>query len=188
MTARPLDSEGPRRSSTRHRWRTTVSVGGAYSRSSAASALGSTGHIAAVTVFILAAGEVAGSSALAGAPTAAVVLGAAAGAALLSQVMARRGRQVGLTAGYALGMVGALIATVGVVAVSLPMLLAGMVLIGFGNASDQLSRYAAADMYPRRARRRPSGSSSGRRRWAPSWDRTSSHRAALSRPRWGCRS
>jgi MFS family permease len=111
-------------------------------------ALGSTGHIAAATVAAIAARHIAGSSAWSGAPGAAVVLGAAVGAVALSQAMVRRGRRFGLVAGYALGVVGALVAAGGVVAASLPVLLVGTFLIGFGNASNQLSRYTAADLVP----------------------------------------
>jgi MFS family permease len=111
-------------------------------------ALGSTGHIAAATVATIAAKHIAGTSAWSGAPGAAVVLGAAVGAVTLSQVMVRRGRRFGLVAGYVLGVVGALVATSGVIVASLPILLAGTFLIGFGNASNQLSRYTAADLVP----------------------------------------
>ncbi|HEX2756658.1 MAG TPA: MFS transporter [Candidatus Limnocylindrales bacterium] len=111
-------------------------------------ALGSTGHIAASTVSTIAAQQIAGSTAWSGAPGAAVVLGAAIGAVALSQLMVRSGRRVGLATGYGIGVVGAFIATLAVVASSMPMLLAGTVLIGFGNASNQLSRYVAADLYP----------------------------------------
>lgn len=111
-------------------------------------ALGSTGHIAAITVATIVARELAGTAELSGAPGAAVVLGAAVGAVVLSAIMVRRGRRTGLAAGYATGVGGALLATVAIVAGSLPLLLVGTVLIGFGNASNQLSRYAAADLYP----------------------------------------
>jgi MFS family permease len=111
-------------------------------------ALGSTGHIAAVTVATIAAGDLAGSDALAGAPGAAIVLGAAIGSTLLSRLMVRRGRRIGLTAGYAIGVGGAFIATGAIVAHLLPLLLIGTLFIGFGNSSNQLSRYAAADLYP----------------------------------------
>src|SRR5215216_3936695 len=109
-------------------------------------ALGSTGHIAAVTVATIIAKEMLGSEAFAGAPGATVVLGAALGAVLLSALMARRGRRVGLTAGYTIGVVGALVATVSVLTMSFPLLLLGTLLIGFGNSSNSLSRYTAADM------------------------------------------
>jgi MFS family permease len=111
-------------------------------------ALGSTGHIAAVTVTSLVAQDIGGNRSLAGVPAAAVVLGAALGATTLGAVMGRWGRRRGLAAGYGIGVVGALVAIVGIVAVSLPIVLVGSLAIGFGNSSNQLSRYAAADMYP----------------------------------------
>lgn len=111
-------------------------------------ALGSTGHIAAVTVATIVADELAGSSAWSGAPGATVVLGAALGAALLTALMTRRGRRAGLAAGYAVGVLGALVATAAIVVGSLPLLLLGTVLIGFGNSSNQLSRYVSADLVP----------------------------------------
>ena len=112
-------------------------------------ALGSTGHIAAVTVATIVATHIAGGTTIwSGAPTATVVLGAAAGASVLSWLMVRRGRRAGLATGYLVSVIGALIATTSVVILSLPLLLIGTVLIGFGNASNQLSRYVAADLAP----------------------------------------
>lgn len=115
-------------------------------------ALGSTGHIAAVTVATIAAQELAGTSAWAGIPGAAVVLGAAAGAPILAGVMARTDRRrTGLVTGYAIGVTGALLAVLALVIRSFPLLLAATVLVGFGNAANNLSRYAAADLVePRR--------------------------------------
>ena len=110
--------------------------------------LGSTGNIAAVTVGTIAAADLSGSTALSGAPGATVVLGSAAGSWLLSSLMLRRGRRAGLATGYALGVLGAILAVVAVVSRTLPLLFVGTTLIGFGSSSNQLSRYAAADMYP----------------------------------------
>ena len=110
-------------------------------------ALGSTGHIAASTVSSIAAQHIAGSTAWSGVPGAAVVLGAALGAVTLSQLMVRVGRRTGLAAGYGIGVLGALVATLAVIGASFPLLLVGTVLIGFGNASNQLSRYVAADLF-----------------------------------------
>ena len=123
----------------RHRARWTLVAG---------VALGSTGYIAAVTVATIVANDMLGSATLAGAPGATVVGGAAVGSIVLSALMARRGRRIGLAAGYGIGVVGALIATVSVLSGSFPLLLAGTFLIGFGNTSSQLSRYTAADLVP----------------------------------------
>jgi MFS family permease len=112
----------------------------------ASTALGSTGHIAASTVASIVGQELLGSAALSGAPGATVVFGAAMGAIALSWVMSRRGRRVGLTAGYILALLGAVIAGSAVVVRSFPLLLIGTFLIGFGNSSTNLSRYAAADL------------------------------------------
>ena len=109
-------------------------------------ALGSTGHLAAVTVAAIAGQDLLGDATLAGAPAAAVVFGAALGAIALSWLMSRMGRRVGLTAGYMLGVIGALIAAGGIITRSFPLLIAGTFVIGFGNSSNNLSRYAAADL------------------------------------------
>jgi MFS family permease len=109
-------------------------------------AVGSTGHLAALTVAAIVGNELLGSVAFAGAPGAAVVFGAAMGALALSSIMARRGRRAGLGTGYLIGIVGALVATAAIVARSFPLFIAGTFLIGFGNSSNNLSRYAAADM------------------------------------------
>jgi MFS family permease len=111
-------------------------------------ALGSTGHIAAVTVATIAAQDLAGSSAWAGLPGAAVVLGAAIGAPTLSALMVRTGRRTGLVTGYGIGLVGAALAVLALVVRAFPILLLGTVLVGFANSGNNLSRYAAADMAP----------------------------------------
>jgi len=114
----------------------------------ASTALGSTGHIAASTVASIVGQELLGSAALSGAPGATVVFGAAMGAIGLSWIMTRRGRRLGLTAGYLASLVGAGLATTAVITRSFPLLLLGTFLIGFGNSSNNLSRYAAADLVP----------------------------------------
>ncbi len=111
-------------------------------------AVGSTGHIAAVTVATIVAADLLGEQALAGLPGATVVLGAALGATLLSNIMAKTTRRRGITLGYSMGVAGAFIATLAVILRSFPLLLVGTLLIGFGSASNQLARYAAADMVP----------------------------------------
>jgi MFS family permease len=111
-------------------------------------ALAATAYIAAVTVSTLAAEELLGSATLSGVPSATATLGTALGATLLSRSVVRRGRRPGLVAGYAIGVVGCVVAIAAFGASSFPLLLLGMALIGLGNASTHLARYTAAEMYP----------------------------------------
>jgi len=89
-----------------------------------------------------------------GIPSAAGVVGTALGALSLSTVMRTRGRRAGLVLGYAVAVLGAIVAALAVIAgtmsllVGASLLVAAMVMLGLGNASAQLSRYAAADMFP----------------------------------------
>ena len=129
----------PDRDPARRRARNTL-IGGV--------ALGSTGHIAAVTIATIVARDLLGSQTFAGAPGAAVVLGSALGSVLLASLMAGRTRRIGLTTGYAVGVAGAIVATMAVITRQFPLLLLGTMLIGFGSSANNLSRYAAADMVP----------------------------------------
>ena len=109
--------------------------------------LGSTGYIAAITVATIVAKELSGGSAFAGLPGAAIVLGSASASQLLSRFMVRHGRRAGLTLGYGAGAAGAIGAGVAVILGSFPLFLFSTVFMGCANASNQLSRYTAADMY-----------------------------------------
>lgn len=111
-------------------------------------ALGSTAYIAGFTSAAVAAREITGSAQLSGLPSAFGTLGTAVGIGLLSALMGRRGRRPGLLLGYALAVGGAVLSVVAVAAASFPLLVAGSVGIGFGNAALQLSRYAASDLVP----------------------------------------
>jgi MFS family permease len=113
-----------------------------------AAALTSIGYIAFFTVAAIAAPEMTGSPGSSGLPSAAAVAGTAGAAALLSAVMARRGRRLGIVLGIAVGLGGAVSAVVAVLTSSFPLLMVGSLTVGFGNAAMQLSRYAAADLYP----------------------------------------
>jgi MFS family permease len=114
----------------------------------ASAALGSVAHIAAVTVAAIAARELLDDDALTGASTTTTIIGSALGASLLAWLMVQRGRRVGLVLGLSIAVLGAIIATWAVLQGSFPVLLLGTFFFGFGNASNQLSRYAAADMAP----------------------------------------
>jgi len=117
-------------------------------------ALGSTSLYAAFTIAPLVARDVGASRAWSGVPGAISVVGTALGSALLSVVMARRGRRTGLGLGWAIGVAGAIGAVVAVSRSSFVGLLVAMGLIGMAHAANQLSRFAAADLHPEA--RRPS--------------------------------
>lgn len=114
----------------------------------AAAALGSTSLYAAFTAAVLAVPEIGWSRGWAGVPGATGIAGTALGSALLSRVMAARGRRVGLTLGWCVGAVGAVLAAISVVIGSFVGLSITMALLGIGHASNHLSRFAAADMFP----------------------------------------
>jgi MFS family permease len=62
--------------------------------------------------------------------------------------MARRGRRAGIVLGLGVAVIGGALAVLAVMAASLILLLVSSALVGFGNAALNLSRYAAADLYP----------------------------------------
>jgi MFS family permease len=109
-------------------------------------ALANTGYIAAVTVSTLAARSMTGSARLAGLPGAVAVIGTAIGASLLAADIARAGRRRGMVVGYLLGSTGAALAATAVVNEVYALLLAGLFILGFGQAASQMSRYAAGDI------------------------------------------
>lgn len=113
-----------------------------------AAALTSIAYIATFTVASLAAPEMTGSAGSSGWPSAIAVAGTALAASLLSSVMARRGRRAGIVLGLSVAVGGGALAVVAVMAASLPLLLIASALVGFGNAAMNLSRYAAADLFP----------------------------------------
>ncbi|MGZ6256093.1 MAG: MFS transporter [Candidatus Limnocylindria bacterium] len=113
-----------------------------------AAALTSIAYIATFTVASLAAPEMTGSAGSSGWPSAIAVAGTALAASLLSSVMARRGRRAGIVLGLVVAVIGGAVAVVAVMAASLLLLLVGSALVGFGNAAMNLSRYAAADLFP----------------------------------------
>jgi MFS family permease len=103
-------------------------------------------HISAATIAAIVARDLADGVALAGAAGSTGIIGAAVGASLISAVMLRRGRRIGLTAGYLLAVLGAVVSIAAVLDGSFVLLLLGTFLIGFGNSANQLTRYSAADM------------------------------------------
>ena len=106
-----------------------------------------TAMVGASAVATLVAADALGS-AWSGAPNAAGVLGTAVGALGLAALMARRGRRTGVLVGYLLAVLGGVLSSAAMLFTALPALFGGMVLLGIGNGGAQLSRYAAAELYP----------------------------------------
>ncbi|MGA6163106.1 MFS transporter [Amycolatopsis magusensis] len=82
-----------------------------------------------------------------GVPSAAGVLGTAAGALGSARLVAAHGHRRSLLTTYGIGSLGALLAAAGAITGLFPVLLAGLLVLGLGNGGAQLSRYAAADLY-----------------------------------------
>lgn len=85
-------------------------------------------------------------------PNTAGIVGTGTGALILTWMMGRRGRRAGLTFGYLAAALGGAIAACAVAAGNVLALSAGLLLLGLGNAGAQLSRYAAAELYPQERR------------------------------------
>ncbi len=111
-------------------------------------ALTSIAYIATFTVASLAAPEITGFAGSSGWPSAAAVAGTALAATFLSSVMARRDRRAGIVLGIGVAVVSGGLAIAAVALASLPLLLFASAGVGFGNAAMNLTRYAAAEMYP----------------------------------------
>ncbi len=103
-------------------------------------------------VAVLAVEDILGSGTWAGLTTVALTLGTAYSSSALASLMDQRGRNPGLSIGYAGAALGGLVAALGVQLQSVVVLLAGMALVGVGQGSTNLSRYAAADLAPEHAR------------------------------------
>ena len=109
-------------------------------------AVGAVGVTIGIATASLLARDISGSETMAGLAQTFQVLGTAAAAYGLARVMRRRGRRVGLAAGYLLGATGALLAVLAGVVDSMLVLLAGAVLLGATSAVNSGSRYAATDL------------------------------------------
>ena len=109
-------------------------------------AIGAVGVTIGVATASLLARDISGSETLAGLAQTFQVLGTAGAAYGLARVMRRRGRRVGIVAGYLVGATGAVLAVVAGVVDSMLVLLAGALLLGATSAVNSGSRYAATDL------------------------------------------
>lgn len=111
-----------------------------------AQAVGAIGITVGISTASLLATDISGSESLAGLVQTVQVLGASGASYLLARVMARRGRRVGQVTGLLLGAAGALLAVVAGVVGSMPLLLAGALMLGSTSAANAAARYAATDL------------------------------------------
>ena len=101
----------------------------------------------AVTVGAFVVQDILGAeTAWSGIASATVTIGTAFMAQLLSLVMTRKGRRIGLQYGYIAAFVGGIIAGIGAETSQLAVFLFGLFLFGNGQAANLLSRYAATDL------------------------------------------
>jgi MFS family permease len=114
--------------------------------------LGALGLAAGGTAGALLAEHLTGSAAAAGLPLSLLVLGSGVAAVAVTRVMRDHGRRAGLAAAYLAGAAGATLAVAAAGWGSWPLLLAGSLLLGGGNAAVMLARYAAADLSSHRGR------------------------------------
>ncbi len=116
----------------------------------AAQIVGGIGIGAGASLGSLLAEAVTGSEATAGLARTGSTLGAAVVALPLALLASRRGRRVALGLGWALACVGAVLLVVSAALGDVPLLIAGMLLFGSGNATSLQSRFAATDLaHPR---------------------------------------
>lgn len=119
--------------------------------------LGGIAFGATISLGALLARDLTGQDALSGLATASVTLGASMAAIPLARLAARRGRRFALTLGNLLALVGIVIVVTGAALRVFPLFLAGVVLIGMGNAGNLQSRFAATDLAAPRHRARDLG-------------------------------
>ena len=106
------------------------------------------GYLASFTVLTIVGASLSGNAALAGIPAALVMVGRAIGPVPTARLMDSRGRRPAFVAGYTVGASGGLIAGVAVATESYVLLLVGAFLLGVARASGDMSRYAAAEIFP----------------------------------------
>jgi MFS family permease len=113
---------------------------------------------ASFPVAVLAIKDLLGSETWAGLSTGASTLGSALAAGWLAAYMQRRGRTPGLALGLLVAVGGAALCIVAIQTGILALFLAGMILVGVGSGTSNMSRYAAADLAADSTRSRDIGS------------------------------
>lgn len=120
----------------------------------ATQSMASAALFASVTLASIVGAQLSGRPAWAGIPSASQLAGVAVTAFIWGALMEKFGRRPGLLAGGVLGIVGAAIATGGVLAGSFWVLIAGLILMGASRAATDQGRFAAAEVHPPATRAR----------------------------------
>ncbi|MFC7309336.1 MFS transporter [Streptomyces monticola] len=110
--------------------------------------VGALGLSAGGTASPFLAADILGSAALTTLPFGLLVLGTAGSAPLISAVMRRHGRAVGLALAYAVATAGTFLVIAAAATGGAALLFAGSLLSGTGNTAVMLGRYVAADAAP----------------------------------------
>jgi len=113
---------------------------------------------ASFPVAVLAIKDLLGPETWVGLSTGASTLGSALAAGWLAAFMQRRGRTPGIALGLAVAVLGAATCVVAIQAGLLPLFLIGMIMVGVGSGTSNMSRYAAADLASDATRSRDIGS------------------------------
>lgn len=103
--------------------------------------------IAMFTLMPIIGAELSGRDSAAGLPSTVLLVGRAIAAYPLGWAMDRIGRRLGLSAGFGMTVFGAGVAIYGIVVGSFLVFLAGVLVVGFGRAAADQSRYVAAEVY-----------------------------------------
>lgn len=99
-----------------------------------------------------------GSETWAGLSTGASTVGSALAAGFLATFMQRRGRTPGIALGLGVAVLGAIVCIIAIQSGLLPVFLIGMIMVGVGSGTSNLSRYAAADLAAESTRSQDIGS------------------------------
>lgn len=122
-----------------------------------AQSLFSAGQIAIFTLIAIVATQLSGTESAAGLPSSTQTFTQAFAAFPIAVVMGRFGRRVGLTMGYALGAVGAVVGIIAILQGVFPLLLLSAAFLGMSRASADQSRFAAGELFPKDMRARMIG-------------------------------
>lgn len=108
--------------------------------------LGGIGVASGIAVAAIIAADISGNDALSGLATTAQVLGGALLTIPVANLMAARGRRIGLAAAYAIGLTGAAAALAATATGQFWLLLVGTFLFGAATTAGSQSRFAAVDL------------------------------------------